>query len=193
MVPRRTDHSRQRHADVFRDGGVGRAAPALARFHWHRLGLGPGLCRRSPRLSRDSARSAWARPVHQSNADYWFRQSALDIFALLDALGIDSFKAIGVSGGGQTLLHMATLQPSRVQAMVLVSTAHYYFPDQARAIMRSMTLESHTDQEWAVMRRRHPLGDDQIRALWTQSHNLKDSFTDVNFTPPYYPRLPRAR
>jgi pimeloyl-ACP methyl ester carboxylesterase len=100
--------------------------------------------------------------------EFSFRQSALDVFAPLDALAIDKFQAIGVSGGGQTLLHMATQQPSRVDAMVLVSTAHY-FPEQ----------------EWTAMRRRHLQGDDQIRALWRQAHDLKDSFADVNFTPPY--------
>ncbi len=115
---------------------------------------------------------------------YSFRQSALDMFALLDSLGIERFKAAGVSGGGQTLLHMATQQPSRVAAMVLVSTAPY-FPEQARSMMRLMTLASHTEAEWAMMRRRHRHGDDQIRALWTQAQELKDSYTDVNFTPAY--------
>jgi pimeloyl-ACP methyl ester carboxylesterase len=51
--------------------------------------------------------------------------------------------------------------------------------------MRAMTLESHTEAEWAMMRRRHQHGDDQIRALWRQAHELKDSYTDVNFTPDY--------
>src|SRR5579871_2548632 len=35
-----------------------------------------------------------------------FRQSGLDMLALLDALRIGQCKAIGVSGGAQTLLHM---------------------------------------------------------------------------------------
>src|SRR5688572_26241379 len=42
------------------------------------------------------------------------RQSALDIFALLDQLEINEFKAMGISVGGMTLLHMATQQPARV-------------------------------------------------------------------------------
>jgi hypothetical protein len=28
-------------------------------------------------------------------------------------------------------------------------------------------------------------GDDQIRALWTQGNDFKDSYDDMNFTPPY--------
>src|ERR1700731_4072346 len=51
---------------------------------------------------------------------FTFRQAALDVFALLDHLDIDKFKAIGFSGGGNTLLHMATQQPGRVAAMALV-------------------------------------------------------------------------
>src|SRR5262249_31183408 len=115
---------------------------------------------------------------------FTFRQSAMDVIGLLDHLGIGRFKAIGLSGGGGTLLHIATGQPDRVDAMVLVSTAPY-FPEQARAIMRQATVENHTDDEWALMRRRHRHGDDQIQALWQQAHGFADSYSDMNFTPPY--------
>jgi pimeloyl-ACP methyl ester carboxylesterase len=115
---------------------------------------------------------------------FTFRQSALDVFALLDRLEVDRFKAIGMSMGAKTLLHMATQQPSRVEAMVLVSAAHY-FPEQARAVMRQVTPEGHTDEEWEFMRRRHKHGDEQIRALWRMSNDFKDSYDDMNFTPPY--------
>ena len=63
--------------------------------------------------------------------EFTFRQAALDVFALLDHLRIERFKAIGISGGGNTLLHLATQQPSRVAAMVLVSATSYY-PKHAR-------------------------------------------------------------
>ena len=53
--------------------------------------------------------------------EYTHRQAASDVVALLDNLGIEHFKAIGVSGGGNILLHLATQHPSRVVAMVLVS------------------------------------------------------------------------
>ena len=63
-------------------------------------------------------------------------EAAADMFALLDHLGIETVKGMGVSGGGNVLLHMATKQPERVKAMVLVS-ATSYFPAQARPIMRA--------------------------------------------------------
>jgi pimeloyl-ACP methyl ester carboxylesterase len=123
---------------------------------------------------------------HSTNPSQNFthRQSALDIYALLDRLKIDRFKAIGLSCGGKTLLHMATQQPARIEAMVLVSTAHY-FPTQARSIMNQMTPDSHSEAEWQMMRQWHKHGDDQIRHLWRIGHEFKDSYDDMNFTPPY--------
>ena len=112
---------------------------------------------------------------------FTFRQSALDIFGLLDHLGIERFKAIGLSAGAKTLLHMATQQPSRVEAMVLVS-ATPHIPEPARAIMRMMTLESRTEEDWAQMRHWHTHGDDQIRALWQQGVDFATSHHDMNFT-----------
>src|SRR5690349_18602029 len=61
----------------------------------------------------------------RSSLEFSFRQAALDVFALLDQLGVHRFKAIGMSMGAKTLLHMATQQPTRVDAMVLVSAAPY--------------------------------------------------------------------
>jgi pimeloyl-ACP methyl ester carboxylesterase len=115
---------------------------------------------------------------------YTHRQAALDVLALLDRLEIGSVKAIGVSGGANALLHMATRQPSRVEAMVLVSGASYY-AEQARAFMRQLTVDSHTDEQWRIMRQRHRRGDRQILELWAQAHGFKDSYDDMSFTPPH--------
>ena len=112
------------------------------------------------------------------------RQCALDAFALMDGLNIERFKAIGMSCGAKILLHMATQQPDRVEAMALVSAAHY-FPAQARAVMGQMTADDRTEEEWRFMRQQHKHGDEQIRALWRQGNAFKDSYDDMNFTPPY--------
>ncbi len=108
------------------------------------------------------------------------RQSALDIFALLDQLEINQFKAIGLSTGGETLLHMATQKPTRVEAMVLISAASYW-PEEQRDFFRQLKAEEWMD----YMRKHHVYGDEQIRALLDQLHNFKDSYDDMNFTPPY--------
>lgn len=115
---------------------------------------------------------------------FTFRQSALDVFALLDQLGVERFNAIGMSMGAKTLLHMATQQPDRIESMILVS-ATPYFPQEARAIMRDVTPDNRTDAEWQQMRQWHTHGDEQIREIWKQSNGFKDSYDDMNFTPPY--------
>jgi pimeloyl-ACP methyl ester carboxylesterase len=114
------------------------------------------------------------------SGSFTFREAALDVFALLDRLGIDRVKAIGMSAGAQTLLHMATQQPARLETMVLVS-ATPRFPDQARVIMRTMTEEGRSPAEWAEMRGRHHHGDEQIRALWKHVREFADDHDDMSF------------
>ena len=114
---------------------------------------------------------------------FTFRQAALDVFALLDHLGIGQYKAIGLSNGGNILLHMATQQPERVTAMVLVSAVSYY-PEQARTIMRAYTADNLTDEEWRVLRQRHQHGDEQIRVLFRQGLAFADDYQDMSFIPP---------
>ena len=123
---------------------------------------------------------ASTNPVNQ----FTHKQSALDIFALLDELQINQFKAMGISTGGMTLIHMATQQPDRVEAMVLIG-ASIYFPEQGRAVMRQFLPDSISEDRWNVLRERHKHGDNQIYTLLTQFHNFKDSYDDMNFTPPY--------
>jgi pimeloyl-ACP methyl ester carboxylesterase len=109
------------------------------------------------------------------------RQSALDVFALLDHLNIERCKVIGMSGGGMTSLRMATQAPHRIQALVLIS-ATTHFPEQARVLMRGTTEESQTEDSWAMMRglRRH--GDEQIWALWRVGRSFAESQNDMAFT-----------
>jgi pimeloyl-ACP methyl ester carboxylesterase len=116
--------------------------------------------------------------------EFTHRQCALDVLALLDHLGIARCKAVGLSLGGNILLHIATRQPDRVEAMVLVSSPSY-FPREARAIMAAMTVETRSDEEWRFMRASHAHGDEQIRALWRIGNAFKDSYEDMNFTPPF--------
>jgi pimeloyl-ACP methyl ester carboxylesterase len=112
-----------------------------------------------------------------------FAQIAKDILALLDHLGIARARAIGMSAGAKTLLHVATQQTDRVDAMVLVS-ATPYFPAQARAAMAQLSVDAFSDADWTMHRQRHVHGDDQIRTLFAQMRALKDDYTDMAFTPP---------
>jgi pimeloyl-ACP methyl ester carboxylesterase len=117
------------------------------------------------------------------------KQCALDTLALLDHLGIAKCRAIGLSMGGNILLHVATLQPHRIEAMVVVS-ATMHFPEQARAIMRQVpAADNQPPQEWEAMRKRHKLGDEQIVALWDWMRRMQDSHDDMNFTPASLSRI----
>jgi len=115
---------------------------------------------------------------------FTFRQSAADVLALLDGLNIGQCKAIGVSGGAQTLLHMATEQPGRIDAMVLVSGGHY-FPKEARTFMSKFTLESLPPAEQQAMQQRHKFGEEQVQALLKQAKGFQSSYDDMSFTPPH--------
>jgi pimeloyl-ACP methyl ester carboxylesterase len=108
-------------------------------------------------------------------------QSALDTFALLDQLKIEHFGAMGMSSGADVLLHMATQQPARVKAVVLIGSTSY-ITEQERAFERQ---NKHKDWDWDRLRQHHVHGDDQIQALLDQFSNFADSYDDINFTPPY--------
>lgn len=112
-----------------------------------------------------------------------FRDSARDILVLLDHLGIHRLKAVGLSGGGVTLLHMATQQPDRIEAMITIS-APPYFPRQARALQRRFSFESLDEEEKRRMRDRCKGGQQQIDWLIEQAHIMAETYDDVNFTPP---------
>jgi pimeloyl-ACP methyl ester carboxylesterase len=111
------------------------------------------------------------------------RDAAADVLALLDRLEIHVCKGVGISAGGNVLLHMATQQPRRVKAMALVS-ATPYFPAQARPIMRRYP-DTMPEEQWEILRSRHPGGDTQIRALMDSTRAFADSYDDLTFTPPH--------
>lgn len=114
--------------------------------------------------------------------EFTHRQVSLDIYALLDHLEIDQFRGIGFSSGGMTLIHMATQQPTRVEAMILIGATIYY-PEEARAIHREMTMENMELQFLDILRKWHKRGDNQIRSLVNLFYSFKDSHDDMNFTP----------
>ena len=104
--------------------------------------------------------------------------AATDMFALLDHLGIHACKGVGISAGGNVLLHMAVAQPERLTAMVLVS-ATPYFPLQARTIMAQYP-DNLPEEQWEILRRRHPGGDEQIKAIFASAKSFATSYDDLN-------------
>jgi pimeloyl-ACP methyl ester carboxylesterase len=116
---------------------------------------------------------------------FTFRQCADDVLALLDRLGIARLNAIGLSLGAKTLLHLATSQPARLDAMVLVS-ATPYFPEPLRAVAAQYTRESFDSLSAAerdALHQRHVHGDEQIRLLYDMTRSFATSYEDMVFTP----------
>jgi pimeloyl-ACP methyl ester carboxylesterase len=109
------------------------------------------------------------------------RQSAKDIYGLLDHLKIHRFNAIGYSSGGMTLLHMATQQPERIRDMVLMA-ATPYFPQECRD-QQALMLDTEWDEAWASFKHHHT-SPEQLEKLRQQFYDFKDSYDDMNFTPP---------
>jgi pimeloyl-ACP methyl ester carboxylesterase len=122
------------------------------------------------------------RSTNPSKA-FTFRQCARDVLSLLDHLALPRVKAIGMSMGAKTLLHVATEQPARVDAMVLVS-ATPYFPPPVRAAMAQFDVAKLSAAEWAALRQRHIHGDEQITMLWEMTRGFATSYDDMAFTPP---------
>ena len=117
-----------------------------------------------------------------------FRDAARDLLALLRHLNLPRVKAIGLSGGGITLLHMATMAPDAIEAMVVVS-APPYFPDQARALQRQLSEAMLGEVEMDRMRNCHMRGEAQIQQLMAYGRAMADSYDDVSFTPPSLARI----
>src|SRR5262249_25774701 len=111
---------------------------------------------------------------------YSFAQAARDMFALLDHLQIDRIRIVGLSGGGITAMHMATMEPSRVAAMIPIS-APPSFPEQARTIQRVYSEAMLGDEDRARMRERHARPG-QLETLFAQVRAFADG-DDPNFTP----------
>lgn len=63
-------------------------------------------------------------------------------------------------------------------------SATSYFPAQARPIMRGYP-NSVPEAQWEALRRSHPGGDRQIKAILSSAGAFADSYDDMNFTLPY--------
>ena len=116
--------------------------------------------------------------------DHWtMAQSARDIYALMDHLGIEKINGIGISTGAKTLLHMATQEPDRIQSMVLIGGTMYY-PEPCKKILAKVSADRISETEWEKNRSMHVHGDDQIRKLYRQFSECGMDYTDMAFTPP---------
>ena len=111
------------------------------------------------------------------------RESAVDMYGLMDHLGIDRFAVLGQSSGAMTLVHMATMDTNRISSMILVAGTTF-FPKQARDYLASVTYETYHGSS-TYMAALHPRGEEQIRMILEQWSGMSKSYDDMNFTTPY--------
>jgi pimeloyl-ACP methyl ester carboxylesterase len=112
---------------------------------------------------------------------FTFRQCARDALALLEHLGIPRVKAIGLSGGGIVLLHMAIAAPDVIDSMVLISSPPR-FPEQARAMQRQFSPATVGQAELTRLRATHAQGPDHVDRIFRLINGLADDRDDVDFS-----------
>jgi pimeloyl-ACP methyl ester carboxylesterase len=116
-----------------------------------------------------------------SGGEFGLRRCALDVLALLDQLGLPRVRALGMSLGAKTLLHVVSLAPDRISRMVLVSPAPRW-PEATLALFRAAAAAPHSEAEWRAMRALHVQGDAQIAALWRLPALLAEQAHELAFT-----------
>ena len=115
---------------------------------------------------------------------FTFRACADDVRKLLEHLNLERTKAIGMSLGAKTLLHLATAHSRLIDAMVLVSGTPR-FPDPLRVAARQFTRAAFaklSSAEIETLRARHVHGDEQILKLYDMTCSFATSYNDMSFT-----------
>jgi len=122
--------------------------------------------------------------THHDDETFTIRACARDVLALLDRLAIRRARAIGLSLGAKTLLHMATMEPDRLEAMVLVSATPRFPPTMrdAAAGFTDAAFSALTASEKDAVYARHIHGESQARALYASMRSLGESTDDMAFT-----------
>jgi pimeloyl-ACP methyl ester carboxylesterase len=114
------------------------------------------------------------------SAVFTHRQSARDVYALLDALGLERVSAMGISSGGMTLLHMASSEPQRIESMVVIG-ATTHFPERTRAFLREVSVKTMPPEVRADYESCATRGEPQVEQLVGQFSAFGDSHDDMAF------------
>ncbi len=113
---------------------------------------------------------------------FTMRQSAEDIRGLLDRLGLKNIRAMGISAGGMTLLHLTTKYPDRVKTMALIGATNQ-FGEQARRVIKGEVSAPMPKEVQAMFNSCSSRGQPQIRDLMAQFQGFASSYDDMNLTP----------
>lgn len=166
----------------YRDVGTGPALLLIHGFTWTGEWWDPLL----PALARNHRVIVVDLPGHGRSTTHpgpWsYRQVASDMYALLDRLGVQRVRAIGHSAGGNTLVHMATQQPARMEAMVLIAGGHRLLNSARKYARETPAYEALSDAWRAAHLRVQPGGEAQVRTLLDALRAIGDDYEDMSFT-----------
>jgi pimeloyl-ACP methyl ester carboxylesterase len=109
-------------------------------------------------------------------------QAAEDVRALLDALGIKQTRVMGFSSGGMTALHLAIRHPDRVSKMVVIGATNY-FPEGAREILQSSTMDTTPPPVLENYRQCAARGEEQVRSIVDQFRAMGFDKNEMNIQP----------
>lgn len=115
---------------------------------------------------------------HRSPDTFLHAEAATDLLGLMDRLGIERTRAIGASSGGMVLLHAATMQPNRFEALVLIG-AQTYSSSKARAGVAALSDSLDADPE--PLNKTH--GVPRAERLRRQFRAAVNQYGDLAFTP----------
>ena len=120
---------------------------------------------------------------------FTFAQSAEDVWALVDMLGLERFDAVGYSAGGLTLMHMAIEDRERIGKLVLLGCGPY-LADSARAKLEDFAVWDEMPS-WlqSSLLSLHPDGEEQVLSLIRQFRGFAADYSDPNFTPPQIAKI----
>lgn len=113
---------------------------------------------------------------------FTMRQSAEDIRALLDQLGLRQIRAMGISAGGMTLLHLTTKYSDHVRTMALIGATNQ-FVDQSRKAIRGEVSAPLPKEVKDMFDSCASRGAPQVRDLMAQFQAFASSYDDMNLTP----------
>ena len=110
------------------------------------------------------------------------RKAAEILFHLLDRLGFDRCRGMGLSSGATILLFMALQQPARMDSMVLISSAHRWMR-QGREVFRDARWDTISPAWRESLLRQHPGGEPQCRYLIDEIRTMAGSYDDFDTSP----------
>lgn len=98
--------------------------------------------------------------------DFSIKESAKDILELLDQLKIKKVNAIGLSFGGLTLLELASSNPNRIKAIILIGASHSYNAAENSDGSNAFSYDNLPNSFVEKLKKTHHHGEAQIKALF---------------------------